>query len=233
MDIKIFENTIKETISNTIISIIEENQRLNISAKSRAGAEISDFLENKFVELSKLNQDLREAEKSPKGATKNPWDVKVCFKYNNHLEEIWIDFKAIKIVQLGSNPDIGTPNKIFDFIQNGGFYLLYIYVFYKEIDDGLEFCKVKDSFVKSYFLKDIHYSFRRNPKNQLQVCISKEPEYRTREEFIDLLFIKLKESYFRQIKIGEKELLNLNKKQIEMKEFNKQKEKLLSNIKKN
>jgi hypothetical protein len=180
MNIKEYENLINNTISNVVISIIENNQTLNISAKSRAGAEISDFLEEKFVELSKSNKLLVDAEQSPKGATKNPWDAKVYFKYDNHLEEIWIDFKAIKIDQLGSNPDIGTPTKVIKFIQSGGFYLLYVYVFYKETENGLKFCQVDNSFVKSYFLKDVHHAVRRNPKNQLQVCISTEPEYRTR-----------------------------------------------------
>ena len=78
----------------------------------------------------------------------------------------------------------------------------------------------------------MHHSVRRNPKNQLQVCISTEPEYRTREEFIDLLFSKLKESYYRQIKIGEKELLTLEEKQAKIKEFNRQQETLLLNLKK-
>lgn len=232
MNIKEFEDLINKTISSVVASIIDENKILNISAKSRAGAEISDFLESKFVELSKASNCLINAEQSPKGATKNPWDAKVYFKYANHLEEIWIDFKAIKIDQLGSNPDIGTPTKIINFIQNGGFYLLYVYVFYKELEDGLEFCKVNNYFVKSYFLKDVHHSVRRNPKNQLQVCISTEPEYRTREEFIDLLFDKLKESYYRQIKIAEKELLTLEEKQAKIKEFNRQQESLLSNLKK-
>ena len=205
MDIKEFEDLINKTISSIVVSIIDENKILNISAKSRAWAEISDFLEAKFVILANSNRYLLNAEQSTKGATKNPWDAKVYFKYEDHLEEIWIDFKAIKIDQLGSDPDIGTPTKIVHFIQNGGFYLLYVYVFYRETDNGLEFCKVNDSFVKSYFLKDVHHLVRRNPKNQLQVCISTEPEYRAREEFIDLLFSKLKESYYRQIKIGEKE----------------------------
>jgi hypothetical protein len=232
MDIKEFEDLINKTISSVVVSIIDKNKILNISAKSRAGAEISDFLETQFVILANSNRHLLNAEQSPKGATKNPWDAKVHFKYENHLEEIWIDFKAIKIDQLGSNPDIGTPTKIVNFIQNGGFYLLYIYVFYRETDNGLEFCKVNDSFVKSYFLKDVHCSVRRNPKNQLQVCISTEPEYRTREEFIDLLFSKLKESYYRQIKIGEKELLTLEEKQAKIKEFNRQQETLLLNLRK-
>ena len=232
MKMQEFEKLINDIISGIILKIIENNKSLNISAKSRAGAEISDFLETEFVKLASFNNFLHNPEASPKGATKNPWDAKVYFKYENHLEAIWIDFKAIKIDQLGSNPDIGTPTKIIKFIQEGGFYLLYIYVFYKETEDGLEFCKVDNSYVKSYFLKDVHTSVRRNPKNQLQVCISTEPKYRTREEFIDLLFEKLKESYLRQIKIAERELLKLEENQMKLKKINLEKEKILSDFKK-
>ncbi len=227
-----FEKLINDTISGIILKIIENNESLNISAKSRAGAEISDFLETEFVKLAPSQKFLLNPEASPKGATKNPWDAKVYFKYENHLEEIWIDFKAIKIDQLGSNPDIGTPTKIIKFIENGSFYLLYIYVFYKETEDGLEFCKVDNSYVKSYFLKDVHTSVRRNPKNQLQVCISTDPVYRTREEFIDLLFEKLKESYLRQVKIAERELLKLEENQMKLKKINLEKEKILNELKK-
>ena len=44
--IKDFENLINKEISNIIIEIISNNICLDISAKSRAGAEISEFLEN-------------------------------------------------------------------------------------------------------------------------------------------------------------------------------------------
>ncbi len=231
MNIKEFENLINIEISKVIINIINNNIFLNISAKSRSGAEISDFLETKFVNYLSNHQYLLYPEKSPKGATKNPWDARVYFKYKNHLEEIWIDFKAIKIDQLNSNPDIGTPTKIINFINNGGFYLLYIYVFYQETDKGLEFCKVENSYIKSYFLKDVSHTFRRNPKNQLQVCASSNPVYRTREDFIDLLFEKLEESYTRQINIANKALLKLSYNKDKLKELNSIKEKILFNIK--
>ena len=141
-------------------------------------------------------------------------------------------FKAIKKDQLNSNPDIGTPTKIIKFIQNGGFYLLYIYVFYEEIKNGLKFHKINNSYVKSYFLKDVHKTFRRNPKNQLQVGISTNPEYRSREEFIELLFIRLRESYQRQIKIGEKKLKILDDNEKEIQNINKEQEDILLKIKK-
>lgn len=231
MNIKEFEDLINLEISNIIVEIINNNTVLDISAKSRAGAEISEFLETHFVNQISSHQYLLNPMQSPKGATKNPWDAKVDFKYHNHIEEIWIDFKAIKVDQLDSNPDIGTPTKVINFINSGGFYLLYIYVFYQEIDSGLKFCKVNDSYIKSYFLKDVHSSVRRNPKNQLQVGISTTPIYRTREEFIDLLFDKLKESYHRQIKIADKELLILEENKSKLKELNLIRENLLLNIK--
>ena len=92
MNIQEYESLIKNTVSKVVENIISENINLNISAKSRAGAEISNFLEEQFILLTKKNEILIDAEKSPKGATKNPWDAKVYFKYNSHCEEIWIDF---------------------------------------------------------------------------------------------------------------------------------------------
>ena len=49
-----------------------------------------------------------------------------------------------------------------------------------------------NKFTKIYFLKDIHRSFRRNPKKQLQVNIAKNKEYRSREEFIKMKLVLLK-----------------------------------------
>ena len=51
-------------------------------------------------------------------------------------------------------------------------------------------------------------------KNQLQVNISAEPEERTREEFINLLFNKIKESHKRQILISTKILKRLEPGQV-------------------
>jgi len=209
MDTKNFEKLILIEIDKIILKIIHDFSILNISAKSRAGAEISDFLEDKFVEYAKNNNFLNNSEGSPKGATKNPWDVKTIFQYKKIKENIWIDFKAIKTSGKDSNPDIGTPNKIINFINEGDFYLLYVYVFYEENKQGLKFVKVNGGYTKTYFLKDIHHSFRRNPKNQLQVNVSAPPEYRTREEFIKLLINKIMESHKRQIQISNKALQNL------------------------
>jgi len=57
---------------------------------------------------------------------------------------------------------------------------------------------IAERFHSFNLLKDVNHSFRLNPKPQLQVNISAEPEYRTREEFIKLLFQKMQESYTRQ-----------------------------------
>ncbi len=222
MNIKAFENLILEKLKEVIDKIIQDNSKLPISAKARAGAEISDWIEEEFVEHTQNHTYFRGSESAPKGSTKNPWDARTFFKLNDLNEEIWIDFKAFKITSANSNPDIGTPNKIVKLINDGNFYHAFIHVFYQSKGDGLEFVQNNNSFSKLYFLKDISETFRRNPKNQLQVNISAPSEYRTREEFIKLLIKKIKESHQRQIKISnkalegiddvEKQLLKSNKK---------------------
>ncbi len=227
MNIKEFEKLICDEINKVVVGIIEKDIFLNISAKARAGAEISDWLEEKFIEKTKNHPYLKKTESAPKGKTKNPWDARTYFQFNNHAEEIWIDFKALKISSADSNPDIGTPSKIIDHISSGSFYMLYVYVYYQEHENGLEFVKLNDFFTKAYFLKDISHTFRRNPKNQLQVNMSAEPEYRTREDFIKLLIGKIKESHIRQIKISEKSLAVLDKAQSELIKINSDSEKTI------
>jgi len=170
---------------------------------------------------------LLDSESSPGGATKNPWDVRTKFKIESHTEEIWIDFKAMKLSALDSNPDIGTPDKIIKFIKSGGFYLIYVYIYYKEKNAGLEFVTHENKYTKLYFLKDISATFRRNPKNQLQVNFSKPPQYRTREDFIKLLVYKIKESHKRQKRISEKKLQTMPGVEKELIEINRKVEREL------
>jgi hypothetical protein len=232
MDIKEFEKLIIEEFEKVILKIVKNYPKLNISAKSRAGAEISDFLEEKFVDYTKESKTFKGSEKSPKGATKNPWDAKTVFDYKDVHEILWIDFKAIKISGKDSNPDIGTPSKIIKFIKDGNFYLLYSYIFYEETDEGLKFVKINNTYTKSYFLKDIHHSFRRNPKNQLQINVSQPAEYRSREEFIILLMNKIRESHERQIEISSKALKKISEEEGILLKNNKESEaKILKNLK--
>ncbi len=205
-----FENLILSQLENIVTNILQSTTSLPISAKSRAGAEISDWLEKEFVLKTQKHQYFFNSEAAPEGQTKNPWDARTYFKINQISEEIWIDFKAIKITSADSNPDIGTPNKVVKFIEQGNFYIAFIYVYYQPTDAGLEFVMHNNKFTKTYFLKDIHHTFRRNPKNQLQVNISQDVEYRSREDFINLLYDKLRESHQRQIEISTKKLSQLD-----------------------
>lgn len=206
------EKSIQEETIKVTNKIIESNIILDISAKSRAGAEISDYLEDKFEKnYKKFSNNIIYAEGAPKGATKNPWDLKIKLKLDDHIEEVWVDFKAIKTTGLDSNPDIGTPNKQIKIMQEGFFYILFVYVFYEEHRKGLKFTKINNSYTKGYFLKDISPTFRRNPKNQLQVNVSAEPVKRSREDFIKLLTNKIRESHERQIAISKKSLSEIDK----------------------
>lgn len=230
MNIKEYEKNINNEVSNVILQIINENKSLAISSKSRAGAEVSDFLEKQFVNYTKESNILLKSEQAPKGKTKNPWDAKTFYKCKNHNEEIWIDFKAFKITETSdSNPDIGTPNKIFKFIEEGGFYLLYVYVYYKEKDEGLEFVEYKGNYVKSYFLKDISSTVRRTSSNQLQVNIDAEPEYRTRTEFIKLLNKKVLKGLERQLVNAQKTLVNVRNNEENLIKINKTSEQNILN----
>ncbi len=214
MKLEEFENLLVSQLQTVVENIIEDQQSLEISAKSRSGAEISDQFEEKFVEYTTQHKYFKESEACPKGKTKNPWDARTYLTIEDIYEEIWIDFKAIKISQIDSNPDIGTPTKVIQFIQSGNFYIVYIYVYYESTNSGLKFTKRNNNYSKVSLLKDISSTFRRNPKNQLQVNISQEAEYRSRKEFIELLINKLQESYQRQIDKAQKELDVLeNKKQ--------------------
>lgn len=83
MNIKEMEKLIIDQFKKIMAHIIHDYPRLNISAKSRVGAELSNFLEEKFVEYSSKSKFFRGSVQSPKGATKNPWDVKTTFCFKN------------------------------------------------------------------------------------------------------------------------------------------------------
>lgn len=207
MEVSEFERLILSELKSLVETILLNNPTPAISAKSRAGAEISELLEKQFVNETRNHPYFKKSQSSPSDTTKNPWDAMTYFNLNGHEELIWIDFKAIKISSANSNPDIGTPDKIIKLIRDGAFYLTYVFVYYKATDNGLEFVKNKDNeLVKLYFLKDISPTFRRNPKNQLQVNISAAPVNRSRDKFIELLFEKIIESHHRQIEISQKAL---------------------------
>ncbi len=148
---------------------------------------------------------------------------------------IWIDFKAVNIANEDSNPDSGTPDKIIALIENGYFYLAYIFVFYEGNNDVLNFVQKDNSFTKIYFLKDISPTVRITAANQLQVNYAQNPVYRTREEFIHFLAQKKKQSFERRLKKAQKELEQIEKgviyKKITLDELLLENEKQEKNIK--
>ena len=204
MEVKEFENLMKKKISSIINSILEDNKILPIDVKKgeRVGDAISKFLENKFVEYTKSDLNLTKSASSPVGKTKNPWDAKTNFKIDSHDELIWIDFKAVNIENDNSNPDSGTPNKIFELIEKeNSFYLLYVVVYYEGlgVDKGLKFTEYDGHKVKCVFLKDVEKNMHITPANQIQFNVFANSVYRTREEFIDFLNGKLVESNQRKL----------------------------------
>lgn len=210
MDIKDYETLITNSLDEVVGNIITANPKLNIAVKKgeRVGDGISKYLENKFVETTQNHQNFKESLASPSGKTKNPFDVQTVFEYNGHRELIWIDFKAVNVDNDDTNPDSGTPDKVITLMQSGFFYLAYIIVYYKGLEEGLEFVKHDDKFVKSYFLKNVSSTMRITPANQMQVNGFAEPEYRTREQFLEFLLQKKIESNERKLKKATQELEN-------------------------
>ena len=214
-DIKAFENQMKDDIEAVFTNILaKHNYIVNISSKARSGAEISDFLEDSFVDY--INNNQHERISNPKGAPKdnpkNPYDF--CFEYHNDnfKDIIWGDIKATKHSYKDSNPDLGTPEKIIKFILEGHFYLMFVFFEYESLDNQkTQFVKFSDGkYVHCQFLKDIHHSVRINPKPQFQVNINEPEEYRTIDEFIELFHQKYKESIERIIKKQEEKKHDLD-----------------------
>lgn len=211
MEIKSYESKILEEINKVFNNIINTNKDINISAKKgeRIGDGISKYLEEKFVEYTENNEFFVESKSSPKGKTKNPFDIQTGFKLKQFKDLLWLDIKSINIENEDSNPDCGTPNKILKFIKNGNFYLIYVIVYYKGTTNGSEFVSYNDKYVESYLLKDINPSMHITPANQIQVNRFSSPVYRTRDEFIDLLIKKITKSNERKLKKASHELENL------------------------
>ncbi|MDI9365504.1 MAG: hypothetical protein QM541_11170 [Flavobacterium sp.] len=210
MDIQEYETLISNSLDDVLGGIITANLKLSIAVKKgeRVGDGISKYLENKFVGATQHHPHFKESLASPSGKTKNPFDIQTVFEYNGHRELIWIDLKAVNVDNDDTNPDSGTPDKVITLMQSGFFYLAYVIVYYKGLDEGLEFVKHGDKFVKSYFLKNVSRTMRITPANQMQVNGFAEPEYRTREQFLEFLLQKKIESNERKLKKATQELEN-------------------------
>ena len=125
---KEIEKLIKDDIEQAYTIILKNcNYILPISAKSRSGAEISDYLEDMIVDFfGKSNHERVKSVQKNNGSTKSPFDF--CFNYScdGYDDLIWADIKASKRSFKDSNPDLGTPEKIVKFIMDGHFYLLFV-----------------------------------------------------------------------------------------------------------
>lgn len=211
MEIKKYEEQLIAELETVVNEIITETPKLDIAVKKgeRVGDAISKFFEDNFVAKTQNHAHFTNSEASPSGKTKNPWDARTDYTIQGFKQDVWIDFKAVNVENEDTNPDSGTPDKIIAHILNNNFYLVFIYVFYQGSGNGLEFVAIDGKYVKPYFLKDISSTFRITPANQMQVNGSAEPEYRTREEFLQLLLTKKVESNERKLKKSTQELENL------------------------
>ena len=205
------EGTILNLIKTIFQQIILENSTLPIRGVSRTGAEISDVLEDKFVEIAQQQEKIIEVAGSPKGATKNPYDIYFIYEFTEQEQElIWIDIKATNAAYKNSNPDMGTYKKFLDFFKNGNYFSVYCQLAYVQDENGLRFVETPTGkMVNIFMLKDINSSFRIQPNNQLQVNYAASPQSRSLTEFLDLLKEKIQASLvIKQQKI-EKEINNL------------------------
>ena len=86
MDVRKMENQMKQNIKDVFSEILDNfHYVLDISAKSRSGAEISDYLEDAFIEYFKTNKHDRisDVESAPKVQTKSPYDIKFIYTYTD------------------------------------------------------------------------------------------------------------------------------------------------------
>lgn len=223
MNFKNIEDKIKKEIEAAFDNILKKyNYIFPISAKSRSGAEISDYLEDCIVEFYVNNENayVKNIIGAPKGKTKNPFDF--CFDFvdfeTGFEDLIWADIKATKHSYNDSNPDLGTPEKIIKFIMDGHFYLLFVFFEYESTNDNqTKFIPFSDGkYVHCQFLKDINHTVRINPKPQFQVNINQPEEYRTIEEFIELFYKKYQESIDRIIYIQSKKKSKIDNRFVEL-----------------
>ncbi len=217
MQIQDFENIIISEIKKVVVNIIAKNPTLPIAVKKgeRQGDAISKFLETNFVKETQNHQFLKNSSASPTGKTKNPYDVETFFVHKNHKEKIWIDFKAVNVENQNTNPDSGTPNKVFELmLKFNSFYLLYVVIYYTGLSDNknLQFVDYNNEKVKAVFLKDVENSMHITPANQIQFNAFKPSLYRTREQFIEFLFDKLIETNQRKFLDAQQQLELLKQK---------------------
>ncbi len=211
------ELLIKQDIESIFTKILKEYSYVfPISAKSRSGAEISDYLEDNFIRYfnKHTHERIHSPKIAPKGGTKNPFDFCFHYKYEDigFDDLIWGDIKATKHSYADSNPDLGTPEKIIKFIMDGHFYVMFVFLEYESTENNqIKFLPFEDGrYIHCQFLKDISHTVRINPKPQFQVNIHEPEEYRTRDKFLELFYIKYQESIDRNIIKQEKKKAALN-----------------------
>ncbi len=227
MDIQAYETQLLTQLKKITEKIIESNQKLNIQVQKgeRQGDLISKTLENEFIKNVITNEYFKDSTKAILGKTKSPYDIQTYFDYEGIKEKIWIDFKAFNLDNQDSNADGGSFKKVIELIQQGGFYIIYVYCYYKGKDSVLQFEKLdsNNGFTKVFFLKDISSKMHIPPTNQMQVDYKLPTEYRSRVEFLDFFFEKVKESYERR-SIDSKDMLEkLNKYEIRLGNYKKPK----------
>ncbi|OGC92303.1 MAG: hypothetical protein A2142_05840 [candidate division Zixibacteria bacterium RBG_16_48_11] len=168
--------------------------RLPIAAKTRSGAEISDFLEGQFIQHINLGKSTMLSDAVQGQGTKSPFDFKCLAKLGSaNTQLVYCDIKTAFIKEEKSNsaPDMGAINKYISFFKDGNTCFIFIFLKYKSVKQGFEVVKFTDDQNPTYFLiyplQYISSSVSLNLKNQIQINFEARPRERTRKEFLELL----------------------------------------------
>lgn len=181
------ERIITEILKVFNAILIEINYVLPIDGQTRSGAEISNYIERKFVKFVNDNKNsiLSEAEQGE--GTKSPFDFKCAATLSTkNMQIVYCDIKTAFIKEKRSNsaPDMGSIDKFIKFFKAGNTCFIFIFLKYKRVNNGFEI--IKES-LRIYPIQYITSSVSVNLKNQLQINFDAGIQKRARKEFLKLL----------------------------------------------
>ncbi len=182
------ENLIKSEIATAFGKIIEFfGGTISVKYGPKAGPEIVRFLQDQFViNLGDSScPHIYGAECFENGY------IKVYFRTDDDSfdDVIFCNVKAMTEYFDDDNPDLGDPDDVIGFIQDGHFYVMYVLLICESSEDGkVSFGEydVDGSYAQCMFLKDAFETLHVDENNRLQLNILDPEEYRSRDAFLRL-----------------------------------------------